>query len=417
MTLSVRISIILVSLLVWIGWAVSLGPVSLQAWQVMAILMTGLAFSVISANGRVPLRGLTYSERSWLLLIVLAIGLVIASIALSAFANGQILASFQWSVRFFLGIFLILFFLVFSRKLEGACGVLSSLALAGAASSILVVIFDATFGSDHLLRGAGQRAQAFLNNPNQFAMLLLAATPGAALLGNYSQAPWFWRVVLIFLLIGLALSGSKMNIALSLVITSTVWVLARRERLHIPTFVRVVRVLGTFAVIGCAAFFILTWLAPRALSELIQIAEDAEAISAYTVRIDQWLVGLELIRANMVFGIGPEATYNHIRHGHFHNAIIHYAVVGGVLAGIGVLLIYIACLWRFWVEFRKASVNWIHRRPDLNQLTQLAAMAGASGYLLANLTSDSLGGTTIPVLWLLLGVYVVKSRSPVSQQC
>jgi len=135
-------------------------------------------------------------------------------------------------------------------------------------------------------------------------------------------------------------------------------------------------------------------------------------------------VGLKMIKAHPLFGVGPERVHDDFPryypgrldtfyYGHLHNNILQIAAERG-------LLCLAAFLW-FIVELYRSLLRQLTNSDDDSRWVTLGALAALTGFVIAGLTEYNFGDSEVLVLFLFIvsipfGLASHVQKDPYSQQ-
>lgn len=348
----------------------------------------------------------------------LAIVFIIISGFVSVIGAEDVGAVFSFILRYTFGL---LFFLslVGVQQLARIRAALISGLLAGGVTSVLagsLGYFIPQIGG--LVIRYGDRLQGFTNHPNQFAMLLTATLPIVLALIASKKSSWRpWGVLALFGA-GLAMTGSKANLALGGIMIFVT--LAAFSRLR-ESVIKRLKALGTAGLatllLVFAGFFVLTVSSPRTITTIQRLLDEPARVTAVVSRSEMWNTALQIGRDNPWTGIGGNNTYLYLPHSHAHNVFFEFFMTLGYpgLWALSMLIFVLSVLLAHaWLK----SVNGATAMSLRHRMLLIGAPLGACTYALANLSSDSFGGSTLPIFWILLAIAVahLKSGSAAKQQ-
>lgn len=400
--------LVLLGLSVWVGKGLDVGPVTVRPVDVVGILvlvalLTRSAFrpsSVRSARGIASVLGA---------LLLGSILLIVAAAAVSVIAAEEPTAVVRFIARYVLGAVLIVGLLTFMTT-HARIRVLTYALLAGAVISVAfsavglllppLVAFTVRYGD---------RAQAFLNHPNQLAMLLVSVIPIAlafALRRPKRIGAW---LVLAVLVAGVGLSGSKVNLVLSVVALAITSLLAAQlhRRLTRRIGIALGLTLGTLTL-AFLAYLTVDTVSPRTLETIERLLQEPEQVTAVITRVEMWGTAVQLGMQNPWTGIGAANAIHYIPYDHAHNVFIEFFMTLGV-PGLSALTLMLFTIFALGCASVWSALT--SRFAALGaRLLAVALPVGALGYVLANLSSDSFGGTTLPVLWVVVALLICQLK-------
>jgi O-antigen ligase len=388
-----------VGLSLWVGRGVGVGAVDLQAIQIVSLI--AFVFVVASAmrSSAAPLTWRRPTTRLFTVAIVVAVTLIVIAAGLSAWNAIEIFSVVRFISRYVLGLVLFASILHLLRDPSGL-RFLERTLLTGATLSVslsAVGFFVPALGAWTIRYG--DRAQALLNHPNQFAMLLTALVPiafGRALRSPQRVGPW---IVLLIVSAGVALTGSKVNLAILVVTLPVVgWLAAQLRRGPLRRLGRTVAfTLGSIAA-AWVAFAAVRRFNPRTLATLERLLVEPESIAAVVTRSEMWRTAIDHGVEHPWFGVGADHAGYYIGFAHAHNVFAEFFLTMGVvgLAALGTLVLTLMALSTtsiFWALAKRGL-------PYADRLSLLVLPMSVLIYLASNQSSESFGGTTLPILWI-----------------
>jgi len=339
--------------------------------------------------------------------VIVGVTLVVLAAALSATEARDPMSVVRFMARYLLGLALLLAlgrFLsdrVRLARLETAlvAGAVASVALAG------LGFFVPQLGD--LTVRYGDRAQALLNHPNQFAMLLTAMAPIA--LARALERPrrsWGW-VAFVLVAAGVGLTGSKANLLLLVVVVPTFAILAAqllpgaRRRLGAAFAMSV----GALAV-GGVAFAIVRAFNPRTLATLERLFLDPANTTTVSLRREMWGTAIQRAVEQPWFGVGADHSRFYLAHGHAHNVVIEFFLTLGVVGLVALATLLLAVGGIAAVSLVAAFAR--RRSPYPDRLRLIAYPLVLATYVVANQSSDSFGSSTLPLLWIVVAMALAQ---------
>lgn len=396
----------LAGLAIWVGRGVEVGEFNVQPGEIALALVAGYGLAASAANPASRLRFVPLVQK-------LAIGLIAAVVAIlcSAVISGvgsiDPFSVVRFSGRYVLGLLAVVALYRLLRS-EGRLRILERSLLAGAAGSVALAVagfFVAPLGE--LTVRYGDRAQALLNHPNQFAILLAALVPIA--MSAAVRRPSFWLPwsALVLLVIGVALTGSKFNI---LVLGVMLPLSALFSLTVIPGVRRKLELSLTLAVlvfaIGAVGALAVTEFSPRTMTTIGNLFTDPTEVSAVSTRSELWQQAILLGLDYPFSGVGADQTGFYLPFDHAHNVFIEFFAGQGIwgLASLFVFLAVLACV------IGSALLTALCR-PNVTATARLGLIGSSLGivqFVISNQSSDSFGGTTLPMLWILISMTLAR---------
>ena len=244
------------------------------------------------------------------------------------------------------------------------------------------------------------RAYGFFKNPNQYGIALSTTLPVAiALLFAERGRRVRWAICVGILGVALMASGSKANLLITALVVPGLLVLATIIRFQGPE--RVIMLMMTAVgciVAGSGLVLALSIVNPRALSILSDVVVDGDATGSIVSRGVIWAESLDLMRASPLFGVGAGQPIEGLSHS--HNVLIDYGRTLGIPGLVFVTGMIVAICVVCALSATHAVTSHGASRADRHLCTGLAVSPVA--YLAANFSSDSLGPTTSPYLYVFL---------------
>lgn len=392
----------------WIGRGVDLGPVDLQPFQFVTVLLATTWLLRRTRSHRLTERPRDATVR------LLAAGLLVALATIATVGMTSVLvADSAWPVIRFV-----------VRYLMGLVTIVALLDLLSTPERLRTLVRAVTFGAlaSIVLGGAGlavpalgeitvrssDRVQAFMNHPNQLAILLTSWMP--IVLAGALHRPRRWRawLTVAVLLAGIGLTGSKFNLLL-LAVTVPAYAFVFTALHRGWTKRLMLRLVLTFGL-GAAAALAIAVVAqtnPRTLTTLARLAEDPFSTSTVASRQELWSLAISAGNASPVLGIGADHAATVLPHDHAHNVVLHFYLTLGVLGTTALALLFGGIATLVTVTARTAMrmrVAWNLRAP----VVALGASLVPVNYVAGNMSSDSFGPATSPLLWVALAVALVS---------
>lgn len=404
----VDVLLILLGLSVWVGKGLNLGLVTVGPVELIAglLLISMLARSAMRrSSGLFPV-GVDGGLITFLIGSIVIIAAAATASAVNAVEPGAV---FRFVARYLLGALLvgelIVFLTTFDRLLVLSYALLTGAAISVVASAVGLLLPPlAAFTIRY-----GDRAQAFLNHPNQFAMLLVAVIPIAlalALRRPHRIGAW---LVLAILMAGVGLTGSKVNLVLGVVVLAVTSILASQlhRRLTKRVGLAIGLTLGTI-VFAYLAFLTVDSVSPRTLATIERIIEEPAQVTAVKTRVEMWEMAVYLGLEYPLTGIGAANTTHYLPYDHAHNVFIEFFMTLGVLGVFALTLFLLSILVLGCVSIWTALTA--RTLPVADKLLAVALPIGFFSYVLANQSSDSFGGNTLPILWILASMTLAQLR-------
>lgn len=406
-TLPVRALLALLGLSIWVGRGVSVGVLNLQPVEIASGLFLFAYAAQLALSSSRGITALGPPTRRLLTGLIVACALLIAAAVVSLAAALDPISVLRFCGRYLVAILLLT---VLSRFLDrrSRLQTLERYLLIGAVISVGVAVagfFVSQLGA--LTIRYGDRAQALLNHPNQLAMLLTALVPIAlvnALKRPARVGPW---LVLVVIAAGIALTGSKANLLLLVVVVPLTTFLALEPIRRLARRMALALGLGVaMAAIGLVAVLTVSQFNPRTLTTLERLFTDPATTSTVATRSDLWRTAFEIGLEHPWTGVGADNTVYYLPFSHAHNVVFEYFLTLG-LPGLMALLM----LLFFTAVVALACIRSALRRPGPaypERLSLIGYALACLAYVGSNMSSDSFGGTTLPMLWILLAASLAR---------
>lgn len=401
-SLMVRALLWIAGLCVWVGRGINVGGFNLQGGDVALGLVIAYGLAVSAVKPSVALR---LSPRVGLVLggLAASILLVLLAAVVSLFNAADDMAVVRFLGRWLLALLAVpsLFYLL---RTEDRTRLLERSLLFGALASVAISAagyFIPSIGE--LTLRYQDRSQALLNHPNQFAILLVALVPltmSIAMRKPGRTFPWFTLVVLVG---GLALTGSKFNL-LALCVTlplCALMCLAIVPGAQPKTVLAFGLAVGVLALGGVATVAVQRFN-PRTLGTILGLLTDPIEVSAVEARSKVWAEAFQLGLDHPFTGVGAGQTGLYLSHDHAHNAFLEFFAALGIWGLLALLcfLVVLSCL----VGAALLMAFGRSRLTVADRLGLIGCSLGVFQFMVSNQSSDSFGGTTLPLLWLLVGM-------------
>lgn len=390
----------------WVGRGIDLGPVDLQPVQVVGALI-GLALLSTTVTGVRPLAWLQPRSARDVAALALAFTAVVTAAGFSAIDAQEPFSIVRFIARYLLGLVLLVSVLHFLQRPRNA-RVLERALLAGAILSVALSAAGYLVPSLATITiRYGDRAQGLLNHPNQLAMLLIAVAPLAiavALEQPRRIGPW---IRLLVICSGVAMSGSKANLAMLVFLLPTIGLLAAQLQRGAFRRLGMASALVVAAVLAVSVMWAVVRTAnPRTLTTLERLLTEPVSTTAVASRLDMWQVALDRALDSPWFGVGADHTAYYLPYSHAHNVFVEYFLTMGMTGLIALIVLLTALAFpasrALFDALTRTSLTTGHR------LRLLALPMGTAAYVAASQSSDSFGGTTLPILWLLAALTIAE---------
>ncbi len=391
-----------IALAVWIGRGVDLGVATLQLVDVTGLVLILLAMA-ISGKAADRMRPRTPLVNSFLTLILVAISLIIATGLLSALNAVDVGAVARFTLRYILGLLLVASLVVLLDR-PGRVRVLVKWLLLGAVLSVGISILGLILPSvAEITLRYGDRSQALMNHPNQLAMLLTTVLPIAiAVAMGHGRRVNAWLVVLV-IAGGIAMTGSKLNLGLlALGVLAYLLLVALTYPRLLVRLKALLRVTAATVVLVGMAVAVMAYVTPRTINTVVRLLTEPAEVSAVVSRLELWQTAFQLGWENPLVGIGAANAQYFLPFHHAHNVFMEFLMTLG-FTGLLALTLFLLVLAGL---ASTSVVRGVFNRA-LSQYSRLMLIAvpfASALYVAANQSSDSFGGTTLPVLWLVVAL-------------
>lgn len=262
--------------------------------------------------------------------------------------------------------------------------------------------------------GVGRRAEGFFDHPNQLGMILSALAPIA--LARAFAFPrrirsWLASAALVY---GVLLTASMANTLLIVVGALILLFAAFSARFSLARFaaglVALVTVVGVLLAFGPT---LVDSVSPRVASLVGIFAGGSfdETLPSVLDRLRLYGDALDEIRAAPLLGVGGDNATHYLANPsgrpvfHAHNVLLNTTLGTGLVGLVAFLPLVVG-----WLAL---SVRMLSTRVGVEPvIVPLAKGLGAALliFFLSNQSSDSLGGTVVYLLWLLLGLGLALQR-------
>lgn len=253
------------------------------------------------------------------------------------------------------------------------------------------------------------RSNGFLEHPNQLAMVALVALVLAQLPGLLNRK--LWLVVMAALVFVLVTAGSKTNIALAILILPVMffWLPAREGRAVEALGGAIAGLIAAVTGLAAIVFGLKTYnnYFYRKLEEFITNPDRADSTQS---RGGMWQDSINCMLEKPVFGIGGGNANACINYTHAHNVFINYLLETGIVGLLLIVAFFLLVIYSV-IRVSKKLAYGIHASAYNRQLFRSAGLVLVAIvlFIISNSSSDSLGGSTMPVLWMLAGVGLAMS--------
>lgn len=392
------------TLLVWMGipFMIVGPPIQITHLTTLLLFLIFFILKIISGNGEIfylpP--ALFYRVRGLLLSILF---IIIAGL-LSSLNADVLFEVIKFEIGYLIGLTVIIVWLGSNFKEEHVNFILQCL-IGGGVLSVVLTLGGFIFPQlGQITVNQFGRGEGFLLHPNQFGIMLGAIIPLAAaqLTENYrSLTNW---LVLFLLLAGIVISGSKTNLFVAG--SLGFFTLLLISFLKSSPIRKYLSLLATFLIISLAGYIsiiLLQEFVPKSLENLEALWANPQSYRTFIIRKNIWADALSLVQQYPLLGIGAGNTWVMLGAKHAHNVFIEYYLTMGILGLVALtfFILSLTCFCRY--------AFWLARKTGPSQQAQVIGFIfGIFAYILSNQLSDSFSATTLPILWALVGLLLVK---------
>lgn len=260
---------------------------------------------------------------------------------------------------------------------------------------------------DLMFQGS-DRSSGFHKNPNQYGIFLNCcfsyALARAMLRPGRNVLVW---CLVVFIFIGLALSGSKTNIVLSVLSGLLIFSFCSYKSGRFGRVVFIVPIVGVVLLFNGLEW--LELLNPRASRILSSVFQGGVGDTTLQSRWLLWEISLDAMISNPLFGRGAGTPINsvHEHTKHSHNMFLEIGRSSGIPALIALVVLSVVS-----IVFCLRSLSSIGR--EIIHYDGIDWVVGSCFavlmYLISNQMSDSFGPSTSVIFWLSLSIVLNQSR-------
>jgi hypothetical protein len=254
--------------------------------------------------------------------------------------------------------------------------------------------------------GVQKRTSGFFNHPNQYAMVLVAFVPIVLCLGAKEPRKIFYWVILALLVYGILLTGSFMNLLILFCFLGGIPLLLLLSNKNIYKWLfwgSPVFILGIYVLVNL--LYVLSESVAVRIFERLYYVFNNPALFLDLIELSGrsivYIQCYELFKENLLLGIGGDNLIYYIPINHAHNLFLNMAVSTGILGLFGVIVFTFG-----WISLAGKMIleSRILLKKDKKKegFLLLSFAFSLISYFLSNQSSDSLGGTTIYLLFTLL---------------
>lgn len=388
-------------------------PLGPSLVQLCAILAVSTFIIEVIANRTLRLPSRVRQRPEFMITMFGALSMLVAGAA-SAITAVDSLASLEVGVRYGFGAALIVALVSSHRSLKSVQKLVSALVVGACVAAALAIAGYQVPELGATTIGVSRRAKVFFEHPNQLGMVLSAVIviPTARLVKRpLSILNWLAAVLIA---VGVVLSGSMANVLLLIAGPLLVILAMLRNTSSVQRVV--LSSVGVVLVVAALLFGgdTVASASPR-LSGLLEglttrQGDLATVLPSVAERLGLYEDAWTLFKENPLLGIGGDNAHQYLRTPsgrpipHAHNYFLDVLMSMGVLGGAAVAV--------FAFGWLLTALNSLRSRCSANASLNVGVGAALVIFLLSNQSSDSLGGTIIYLLWLLLGIAFTALHAP-----
>lgn len=391
------------ALIIWVGLSINLFGIAFQGGEA-GFLFLFLSFMIMMVNKYHPRVELPSKKGLYIIVSLLLLSIF----SFTSLFKSDLEDIFKFFIQYLSGacvVFMIFNIVKNNKNFNDTINYI----IYGAVLSSLIVLLGYFIGSiGDITIGRSGRSQALLRNPNQFAMMLSSVMPLASVrLLDRNKAVDL--ILFAFLIFGIIATGSKANIIISLCAVGAIYyvnaVIKNRNVLIITAKLFSLTLMLLMLII--VGLNLLQEINPRTLRELtILFSEDFESVRAIKTREDTWKDVINLVN-NSFWGLGLGNEMKYLGWPHAHNVFFQFYFVMGY-SGLILISNIILSIILYGYEIIKKYISECN--DAILTLKVVAIFLGLLSYIAANQTSDSFGNTTIPIFWVLLGIFISTEK-------
>ena len=207
---------------------------------------------------------------------------------------------------------------------------------------------------------------------------------------------------------GLLFTGSKLNLALAIVIVPTIlfWLPAREGRVARASKGLIAGALAIFIGLLAGIYYLQTFNSYY-YEQLTSFISDPNDSDSTTSRLTMWEDAVDCGLTNPLFGIGGGNAGVCVPYSHAHNVFLNYFLEIGLTGFVGIIVFFWTCVYILTLAGRacdrqirrSADVVLSYRAIGLLILAELA-------FIVSNSSSDSLSTATMPTFWMFVALSV-----------
>jgi O-antigen ligase len=396
----------LLSLLLWNGLPLYKLGTGLQVTHLTAAVLSLVFFAGKLTRGNFVIITLARPLSYRTLWVCVSIVFLLAAGLLSSLNAQDLFEVMKFEVNYLIGLLIIIILAESLHEKDEIEFILDCLLLGGLV--VCVITFFGFFipALNAIMMNENGRAEGFMLHPNQWGMMLAAIVPAVAtrLATNFRRLDRW--IALVILTASIALSGSKANIFIAGFFGPVALVIAGTFRQSLLARLRSVFTTAAAVLIaGLIAFTLLQQFAPKSLTKLQDAANNPMEYRTMLSRQDKWAEAFTIFMKKPLFGIGAGNTRLYLDANHAHNAFVDYLLTMGLfgVTGLTVFLFSIFCLCCYVVRLSMQMGTYWHAQS-------IGLAFGIASFVLSNQLSNSFRGTTLPIMWVLLGLLVAQGK-------
>lgn len=395
------------ALLLWIGLPFYISGIGMQINHVVTLVLI-IVFTISKlVHKDFRLINMPRPLFKYSLWIMASTFSIIVAATMSSINARNIIEVAKFQIAYLIGLLVLIVYLTVLEKKEDVDFILNLLILGGIFSVLCSFLgYFIPFFKEITFNRFG-RAQGFLLHPNQLGIMLSSLIPiSAATLSTKYHKYSSW-LTMIILLSGVVISGSKTNLFISftfglLALLIINLIQPTSSQRHLSFFI-----MGFVVILsGIAALVLLQKIVPKSLQNLQMLLTYREEYRTLVIRREIWSAAVLLVQENNpFFGMGAGNTRDYLGVNHAHNVVIEYFFTMGYF-GVIVLFMFLTSVFSLCLY----SILISKKMPVIFRAQIIGLVLGICSYVLSNQLSESFGGTTLPILWVLIGALICKCK-------
>lgn len=392
----------LLALFLWVGIPFYIKGVGMQATHVTTFILVFVFTANKILAGNPVLFAMVRPLFLLTIWIICSLFLIITAGLISTFNAQDIVEVFRFLVGILVGISIIIVISGVVQEQADVSLVLKWVIIGGVISALAACLGVIHPGVGAITLNKYGRGQGFLLHPNQLGIMLGATIPivTASLAGNYGVLRnWFF---LALLAVGLVVSGSKTNILITALLGPLAMVIVSFLKPDISQrYKSVIWMMVVLLLSGFIAYLALNELAPKTLQNMMNVMEDPAGYRSMVSRQQIWAGVIKVAGTSPLIGLGAGNTWLYLGSKHAHNVFLEYFFTMGLI-GLFALLFFLVSLFYVCVFSYKATKGM----PLEQRAETIGIIIAIVSYITSNQLSESFGGTTINLLWVLIALLI-----------